>query len=94
MGSYLVSHTFYFAQQELKSIDEVIDGIDSLLGDIQPVPPTLQTRLKSNSAPFDYQATDDDSVPFRVNNELMPDMFLEPKEEKLETLCLNTFKFR
>ena len=71
-----------FAQQELKSIDEVIDGIDSLLGDIQPVPPTPQTRLKPNSAPFDYQATDDDSVPFRVNNELMPDMFLEPKEEK------------
>ena len=71
-----------FAQQELKSIDEVIDGIDSLLGDIQPVAPTPQTRLKPNPVPFDYQATDDDSVPFRVNNELMPDMFLEPKEEK------------
>ena len=71
-----------FAQQELKSIDEVIDGIDSLLGDIQPIAPTPQTRLKPNPVPFDYQATDDDSVPFRVNNELMPDMFLEPKEEK------------
>ena len=71
-----------FAQQELKSIDEVIDGIDSLLGDIQPVPQTPQTRLKPNPVPFEYQATNDDSVPFRVNNELMPDMFLEPKEEK------------
>ena len=70
-----------FAQQELKSIDEVIDGIDSLLGDIQPVPPTPQTRLKPNPVPFEYQATDDDSVPFRVNNELMPDMS-EPKKKR------------
>jgi tetratricopeptide (TPR) repeat protein len=75
-----LSSQFVYPQQELKSIDEVIDGIDSLLGDIDPNQPELPQRISPNSIPDQFGGSDLDATPFRVNNELMPDMFLEEKE--------------
>ena len=75
-----LSSQFVYTQQELKSIDEVIDGIDSLLGDIDPNQPELPQRISPNSIPDQFGGSDLDATPFRVNNELMPDMFLEEKE--------------
>lgn len=75
--AFLVSSTH--GQRELKSIDEVINGIDSLLGDIKSTQPVPQATIEP--APSPYSNQDPDSVPFRVSNELMPDMFLEPKQE-------------
>ena len=75
-----LSSQFVYPQQELKSIDEVIDGIDSLLGDIDPNQPELPQRISPNSIPDQFGDSDLDATPFRVNNELMPDMFLEEKE--------------
>jgi tetratricopeptide (TPR) repeat protein len=75
-----LSSQFVYTQQELKSIDEVIDGIDSLLGDIDPNQPELPQRISPNSIPDQFGDSDLDATPFRVNNELMPDMFLEEKE--------------
>jgi len=75
-----LSSQFVYTQQELKSIDEVIDGIDSLLGDIDPNQPELPQRISTNSIPDQFGGSDLDATPFRVNNELMPDMFLDEKE--------------
>ena len=75
-----LSSQFVYTQQELKSIDEVIDGIDSLLGDIDPNQPELPQRISPNSIPDQFGGSDLDATPFRVNNELMPDMFLDEKE--------------
>jgi len=69
-------------QAELKSIDEVIDGIDSLLGDIKAQQPAPSPIIKPKPIPYQLGDSTSDPVPFRVNNELMPDMFLEPKVEQ------------
>ena len=66
-----------YTQQELKSIDEVIDGIDSLLGEIDPNQPELPKRISPSPTPNQFGGSDLDATPFRVNNELMRDMFLE-----------------
>ena len=71
-----------YTQQELKSIDEVIDGIDSLLGEIDPNQPELPKRISPSPTPNQFGGSDLDATPFRVNNELMPDMFLEEKVDQ------------
>ena len=72
-----------YGQAELKSIDEVIDGIDSLLGDIKAQQPAPSPIIKPKPIPYQFGDSTTDPVPFRVNDELMPDMFLEPKEEQI-----------
>jgi tetratricopeptide (TPR) repeat protein len=73
-----------YGQAELKSIDEVLDGIDSLLGDIKAQQPAPSPRIKSRPIPYEFGDSTSDPVPFRVNDELMPDMFLEPKEDEIQ----------
>ncbi len=66
---------------ELKSIEEVIDGIDSLLGDIK------RSNEQDNSTPLlpTYQNPptynlEEETGSFRVQNELMPNILLDSKD--------------
>ena len=70
---------------ELKSIEEVIEGIDSLLGDIrdnsnQPSSSPIMPNYPRVQEPiYNTPAENSDSGSFRVQNELMPDILLNDK---------------
>ena len=72
---------------ELKSIEEVIEGIDSLLGDIrdnsnQPSPsPIMPNYPRAQDPIYNSPAENSDSGSFRVQNELMPDILLNDKAD-------------
>ena len=64
---------------ELKSIEEVIEGIDSLLGDIERsseqdnITPIMPTYPSTPS----FEPIEESSGSFRVQNELMPNNLLD-----------------
>ncbi len=70
-------------EPELKSIDEVIQGIDSLLGDMDKSRSTPTPRIPT----IEKAGEDEIDRSFRLGNELMPDIFLD--EESVDSLDLN-----
>jgi tetratricopeptide (TPR) repeat protein len=60
--------------REFKSIEEVIDGIDSLLGDIKQ---SSNARSPDSSVFPRTSSIEDEGGSFRVQNELMPDNLLD-----------------
>lgn len=70
-------------EPELKSIDEVIQGIDSLLGDMDKSRSTPTPRIPT----IEKAGEDEINRSFRLGNELMPDIFLD--EESVDSLDLN-----
>lgn len=81
--SLIIGSLFFFthlsAQEdlELKSIDEVIQGIDSLLGDMEESSLIPTPRIPT----IDDAENDEIDRSFRLGNELMPDIFLDDNEE-------------
>ncbi len=68
---------------ELKSIEEVIEGIDSLLGDIKKssIEPASSSSFPNYPSEPIYDAPKAESGSFRVQNELMPDILLNDKAQ-------------
>jgi len=85
--SFLLCHQTFSQNNsggiELKSIEEVIDGIDSLLGDIKKSSnePASSSSFPNYSREPIYDDPKEKSGSFRVQNELMPDILLNDKTQ-------------